>query len=325
MKTISVVVPTYNEEDNVMDVYRRIRQVFSEKLPDYRLKLQFIDNCSTDHTRELIRSLCERDEDVQAIFNAKNFGYNRSLFYGLSQAEGDCAVLINADMQDPPEVIPRFVAEWEAGYKIVAGVKTQSRENPVMYFFRSIYYYLMKHSTEIDHIEHFDGFGLYDQEFIRVLREMDDPLPYLRGIVAELGFKRKDIEYEQVKRKKGKTHFRFFALYDLAMLGITSYSKVIMHCCTILGGILAVVSALIAVVTLFMKLFAWDSFPMGTAAMVIGIFFLGAVQLFFIGFVGEYVVNINARVMRHPLVVEETRLNFETENVERLYETKITQ
>lgn len=318
MKTISVVVPTFNEEENVQDVYRRIRKIFSESLPDYRLKLQFIDNCSTDRTRELIRGLCEEDEDVQAIFNAKNFGYNRSLFYGLSQAQGDCAILINADMQDPPEIIPRFVQEWEAGHKIVAGIKTRSRENPVMYFLRSAYYCLMKHSTEIDHIEHFDGFGLYDREFIHVLREMNDSLPYLRGIVAELGFKRKDIAYEQVKRKKGKSHFRFFALYDLAMLGITSYSKVIMHCCTILGGILAIVSALIAIVTLFMKLFAWSNFPMGTAAMTIGIFFLGAVQLFFIGFVGEYVVNINQRVMSHPLVVEETRINFSSDEKSRV-------
>ena len=311
MKTISVVVPTFNEEENVLEVYHRIKGVFLKKLPQYKLKLQFIDNCSTDTTREKIGMLCNQDPDVQAIFNAKNFGYNRSLFYGLSQAQGDCAVLINADMQDPPEVIPKFVEEWEKGYKIVAGIKTKSKENPLIYFLRSCYYRIIKKISDIDHIEHFDGFGLYDRSFIEVLRGLDDSLPYLRGIVAELGFRRKDIEYQQVRREKGKTHFRFLGLYDLAMLGITSYSKVVMHCCTLFGAALSAVSALVAIVTVIMKLIAWDSFPMGVAAISAGVFFLGAVQLFFIGFVGEYVVNINTRVMHHPLVVEEARRNFE--------------
>lgn len=313
MKTVSVVVPTFNEEDNVFDVYHRVRAVFRQSLPEYHLKLQFIDNCSTDSTREKIEMLCMQDPDVQAIFNAKNFGFSRSLYYGLSKAEGDCAVLMNADLQDPPEVIPRFVSEWENGYKIVAGIKTKSKENPLVYLLRSGYYQIIKRISDIDHIEHFDGFGLYDRSFIQVLDGLDDSLPYLRGIVAELGFRRKDVAYQQVKREKGKTHFHFLGLYDLAMLGITSYSKVIMHCCTIFGALLSAVSALVALVTVIIKFIAWESFPVGVAAISAGVFFLGAVQLFFIGFVGEYVVNINTRVMHHPLVVEEKRINFEND------------
>ena len=206
-------------------VYQRVKNVFENQLSQYRMNLQFIDNCSTDATREMISQLCHEDERVCAIFNAKNFGYNRSLFYGLTQATGDCAILINADMQDPPEEIPRFVAEWEKGAKIVAGVKSKSKENPILYALRSMYYRIIKRMSEIDHIDHFDGFGLYDQSFLQVLRELHDPLPYLRGIVAELGFKRVDITYEQVKRQHGKTHFHFLSLYDLAMLGINELYK----------------------------------------------------------------------------------------------------
>ncbi|WP_312281236.1 glycosyltransferase family 2 protein [Oscillibacter sp.] len=311
MKTISVVVPTYNEETNVKEVYCRVNNVFEEQLPDYRCNLMFIDNCSKDKTRELITRLCEEDKTVTSIFNAKNFGFNRSLFYGLSQAPGDCAVLMFADMQDPPEMIPAFVSEWENGYKIVAGIKSKSKENPFKYFLRKCYYHVIKNISEIDHINQFDGFGLYDHSFIEVIREMDDSLPYLRGIIAELGFQRKDVTYEQVTRKNGKSSFNFMALYDLAMLGITSYSKVIMHIATIIGACVSGLSFLVAIYTLVMKLLNWNTFPFGSAATQVGIFLLGSLQLFFIGLVGEYIVNINTRVMHHPLVIEEQRINFD--------------
>ena len=311
MQTITIVVPTYNEESNILHVYQRVKAIFENHLHKYRMSIQFIDNCSSDATRSLIMQLCQEDSCVCAIFNAKNFGYNRSLFYGLSQAAGDCAILMNADMQDPPEVIPRFVAEWEKGAKIVAGIKNKSKENPVLYYFRSFYYRTIKRLSEIDHIDHFDGFGLYDQSFLKVLRELRDPLPYLRGIVAELGFQRKDVTYEQVKRQHGKSHFRFLALYDLAMLGITSYTKVIMHIATLLGMAVSAICAILAIVIVVMKLLNWGTFPFGTAATQVGVFFLGSLQLFFIGFVGEYIVNINTRVMQHPLVVEERRINFD--------------
>lgn len=311
MKVITVVVPTYNEETNIENLYHRTKKVFAEQLPDYCCNIQFIDNGSTDRSRMLIRQLCEQDETVTAIFNAKNFGFVRSQFYGLSQAEGDAAIMMCADMQDPPEVIPQFVKAWEEGYKIVAGIKNKSRENPLMYFFRKCFYKLIAQISEIDHISQFDGFGLYDRSFIQVLRDLKDPLPYLRGIVAELGFQRKDIHYTQEKRVGGKTHFRFLALYDLAMLGITSYSKVVMHLATLIGAVVSGLSFLVGIVALIIKLFNWDAFPFGTAATQVGTFLLGSLQLFFIGFVGEYIVNMNTRVMQHPLVIEETRINFD--------------
>lgn len=314
MKTITVVVPTYNEEENIINLYHRTKKVFAERLPDYICNIQFIDNASKDGTRKLIRELCQKDSTVTAIFNATNFGFTRSQFYGLSQATGDCAVLMCADMQDPPEVIPQFVREWEQGYKIVVGIKNKSHENPILYFGRTCYYKLIHQIAEIDHINQFDGFGLYDKEFIHVLRGLHDPLPYLRGIVSELGFTRKEIIYTQEKRAAGKSKYRsFFKLYDLSLLGITSYSKVIMHLCTIVGAIVSGCSMLLAMIVILKKLVNWESYDVGDAAMQVGIFLLGSLQLFFVGFIGEYIVNMNIRIMQHPLVVEEERINFGTD------------
>lgn len=311
MKTISVLIPTYNEEDNVMDIYRRLQALFISSLTEYDYEIIFIDNFSTDKTRGLISALCEQDKHAKAIFNAKNFGFTRSTFYGLTQATGDCVVLIFADLQDPPEIISDFVQYWESGYKVISGIKNKSKENPLMYFVRMCYYKIIQKISEVDHIEQFNGFGLYDKSFIEVLRKLDDPLPYLRGIVAELGFKRKDIYYEQAKRQKGKSSFNFFKLYDVAMLGITSYSKIVMRVATILGFSMATLSLLIALVTLIIKLINWNSFPMGTAAISIGVFFFGSVQLFFVGLLGEYIMNINTRVIHRPLIIEEKRINFD--------------
>lgn len=310
MKTITVVIPTYNEEENIPLVYQRVTALFRENLINYCYEIQFIDNCSTDCSRKLIADLAASDPHVKAIFNAKNFGFTRSTFYGLTQAEGDCAILLFADMQDPPEVIPAFVEQWEKGSAVVTGIKYQSKENFIMYHIRKAYYSLIKRISEIDHIEQFDGFGLYDASFIHVLRQLHDSQPYLRGIVAELGSKRSAVPYTQEKRLHGKTSFNFMRLYDQAMLGITSYSKVVMRLATIIGFLVAIVSLLIALVTFGYKLSHWDSFPVGSAAISIGVFFFGAMQLFFIGILGEYVLSINTRVMDRPLVIEEKRLNF---------------
>lgn len=310
MKTISVVIPTYNEEGNIPLVYRRVKDLFAEKLPDYQLLIQFIDNASTDRSRILIRALAQSDPCVRAIFNARNFGFTRSTFYGLSQAEGDCAIMLYADMQDPPEVIPEFVKAWENGGKVVLGIKTQSKESRLLYWIRRQYYKLIRRISEIDHIEQFDGFGLYDRTFLNVLLSLDDSLPYLRGIVAELGFQRVTVNYTQDVRKHGKSSFSFFKLYDQAMLGITSYSKIVMRMATLLGAAVSCVSILVTLFTLIYKLLHWDSFPVGMAAVSIGVFFFGAIQLFFIGLLGEYILSINTRVLHHPLVIEETRLNF---------------
>ncbi|MBP5464053.1 MAG: glycosyltransferase family 2 protein [Treponema sp.] len=309
MKTITVLVPTYNEEKNIPLIYERLKKVFAESLGNYVCKILFVDNDSKDSSQELIRGLCAKDESVCAIFNMKNFGFARSQFNGLREAEGDAVVMVYADMQDPPEVIPRLVEEWEKGASVVCGVKKKSRENPFLFLVRRGYYRLIKRISEVDHIDQFNGFGLYDRSFISVLRQLDDNLPYLRGIVAEFGANRKEVPYEQDVRRGGKSSFNFLSLYDFAMLGITSYSKVLMHLCTIAGALASFASIVVAIWTLIEKLIHWDSFAIGSAATQIGVFFLGSLQLFFIGFVGEYIANINIRTMRHPVVIEKERIN----------------
>lgn len=316
MKTISIVVPTYNEEKNIMTVYERVCKLFTEQLAGYEMQLLFVDNASLDASRILIETLCEKDSRVQAIFNATNFGFSRSSFYGLSQAEGDCVVMLYADMQDPPEVIPEFVKKWEEGYRIVTGIKSRSKENKLMYAIRGIYYNLISKISEGEHIKQFDGFGLYDASFVKVLRDLKDPLPYLRGLVAELGCKRAEVEYVQEQRKAGKTSFNFMRYYDVAMLGLTSSTKAIMRMATFLGAIMAALCVLVSVVTFIIKLSNWNYFDVGTAAIIIGIFFVGGVQIFFLGFLGEYILNINIRTMGHPIVVEEKRINMKRKATE---------
>ena len=220
MKKISVMVPAYNEVGNVALLAEAIKNVFKTELPQYDYEMIFIDNKSTDGTREVLTEMCKNDARIKAIFNARNFGHIRSPFYGMLQTTGDCTISLCADFQDPPEMIPKFVQEWENGFRIVIGIKTNSQENKIMYLFRSIYYKTIKKISDVDQIEHFTGFGLYDKSFIDVLRTMDDPMPYLRGMVAELGYERKEIPYEQPKRKSGKTKNNFFTLYDMGMLGI---------------------------------------------------------------------------------------------------------
>ncbi len=311
MKTISILIPTYNEEENITLAYQRVTSVMKGLVSKYNYEIVFIDNGSTDKSRDMIRELCKEDRRVKAIFNAKNFGYSRSHFYGLTQMTGDAVVLVHADLQNPPELIPKFVEKWENGAKVVIGIKNKSRENGIVYFVRGIYYKLMKHMSEVEQIEHFTDFELLDQSFIQVLKTIDDPLPYLRGIVSEMGFGMEKIYYTQDKRTHGKSHANFFKLYDFAMLGITSYSKALMRMSTFVGIGLGGICTLVAFVTFIKKLLNWDSFSAGAAATVIGIFFLGAVQLFFLGILGEYILSINARVIRRPLVIEERRINFE--------------
>lgn len=317
-KRISIVVPCFNEEENVIPLSEAIIEIFENELPEYDYDIIFIDNDSQDRTRELLRGLCAANPKIRAILNAKNFGQFKSPYYGLLQATGDCGILLAADFQDPVEMIPKFVREWENGYKIVSGIKTSSKENKIMYLLRSCYYKIIKKLSDVEQIEHFTGFGLYDRKFIEVLKKLDDPTPFLRGIVAELGFRRKDIAYEQPKRRAGKTSNNFYRLYDGAMLSITSYTKVGLRLATMFGFVCCIISMLIAAMYLVMKLMYWDRFTAGTTPMLLGIFVLGSIQIFFIGLLGEYILSINARVMKRPLVVEEERLNFEEDKMDTL-------
>lgn len=315
MKKISMLIPCYNEEENVVPMSEALIRLFETQLPQYEYEILFIDNCSEDTTRDKLRMICSSHPQVKAILNAKNFGQFNSPYYGMLQTTGDCVISMCCDFQDPVEVIPQFVAAWEEGYRIVCGIKATSKENGIMRFLRTCYYKTIKKMSQVEQIEHFTGFGLYDRSFIEVLRNLDDPTPFLRGIVAELGFKRKEIEYEQQRRRAGKTHNNWYSLYDAAMLSFTSYTKIGLRIATITGFIFSFISLAIAFLYLIMKLIHWDNFQAGMAPVLIGVFLMGSVQLFFIGLLGEYIMNINTRVMKRPLVIEEERLNFEEERV----------
>ena len=304
------MIPTFNEEENVEAIGHAVIEEIEKSLPQYDYELVFIDNCSKDRTQELIRKLCHENDKIRAIFNSKNFGQFNSPYYGMLQTTGDCTITICADFQDPIELIPKFVHEWENGYKIVIGIKNKSKENRFIYFLRTCYYKLIKKISDVELIEHFTGFGLYDKSFIETLRNLNDPTPFLRGIVAELGPRRKEIPYEQQRRRAGKTHNNFYTLYDAAMLSFTSYTKIGLRLATFVGSIVAIISFIIGLIYLVLKLIYWNEFVAGMAPILIGMFFLGALQIFFIGLLGEYILAINARTMKRPLVVEEERINF---------------
>lgn len=315
MKKISIMVPCYNEVENVDLMANALTDLMQTKLSKYDYEILFIDNCSTDGTRDHLEQICSKDKKIKAIFNVTNFGQFNSPFYGMCQTTGDCTITVCCDFQDPLEMIPRFVEEWEKGHRIVSGVKSSSKENGVVYFFRSIYYRMIKSMSDVKFIEHFTGFGLYDKTFIALLKQLDDPIPFIRGIVAEYGagFNMIQIEYEQPKRRAGKTHNNFYTLYDAAMLSFTSYTKVGLRLATFMGFFMGGASLLVAIGYFIYKLLNWYTFQAGMAPLVIGIFLISSVQLFFIGFMGEYILNINTRVIHRPIVVEEKRLNFAEE------------
>ncbi len=311
MNTISILIPCYNEEDNVKPMSEALITLLEKELPAYDYEIIFIDNNSSDNTRPLLREICNNNKKIKAIFNAKNFGQFNSPYYGLMQATGDCVISLCCDFQDPPECIPQMVKEWENGNKIIVMQKTTSNENKIMYFLRSCYYKLIRKFSDVEQIEHFTGFGLYDRSFIEVMKSLNDPTPFLRGIVAELGYKIKILSYTQQKRRAGKTHNNFNTLYDAAMLSFTSYTKVGLRSATFIGFGIAFLSVIIGFVYLIMKLLYWNRFDAGMAPMVLGMFFLGAVQLVFLGLIGEYILSINTRIKNRPLVIEEERINFE--------------
>lgn len=313
MKTVSIMIPCYNEEENVVAISEAVVKQM-EALPQYDYEILFIDNCSQDNTRPLLRQLCAGNKRIKAIFNVKNFGQFNSPYYGLCQTTGDCAISICADFQDPVELIPTFLKHWEEGYQIVCGVKTSSRESKMMYKLRSMYYKLIKKFSTVEQIEHFTGFGLYDRSFLDVLRKLDDPTPFIRGIVAELGGRRKIVPYEQPQRRAGKTHNNWYSLYDAAMLSFTSYTKIGMRIAEFVGFGFAFLNMLVGLIYLVLKLVYWDRFDAGQAPLIIITSMMCSVLLAFMGFLGEYIAAINTRLMHRPLVVEEERINFTAED-----------
>lgn len=314
-KTISIMIPCYNEEDNINAIVEAVKNEFKENLPQYNYEIVIIDNKSTDGTRELIRKICEEDKNVKAIFNMKNFGQFNSPYYGIMQCSGDCVIPLCADFQDPVELIHIMVEKWEEGNKVICMIKDKSNENKLVYFLRGIYYALVKKMSDVKQIKQFTGFGLYDKSFVDVLRELKDPMPFIRGVVAEYAPDHLEIKYTQPKRRAGKTHNNFYSLYDAAMLSFTSYTKTGLRLITFAGFCIAFVSFIVALVYLIMKLANWQKFSAGIAPIIIGIFLMGGIQLASLGFLGEYILSINQRVMNKPLVIEEERINFDNSKV----------
>ena len=310
MKIISIVTPCFNEEDNVFEIYNQVKAVFVS-LPQYAYEHIFIDNASTDNTVKLLKDIASRDKNVKIIVNSRNFGHVRSPFYGLLQAKGDAATIIAADLQEPPALIAEFIKKWEEGFKIVIAVKNNSDEPKLMYAFRNLYYNLVKKLADVELIRNFAGFGMYDRRVLDILKKIEDPYPYVRGIISEIGFEKAVVEFTQPKRKKGITKNNFYTLYDLAMLGITNHSKLPLRLAAMLGFFVAIISILIAAGYFIYKLIFWDSFSVGVAPLVIGLFFFASVQLFFIGILGEYVGAIHTQILKRPLVIEKERVNFE--------------
>ena len=309
-KKISVVTPCYNEQENIFDIYSQVKEVF-KGLTDYEYSHLFIDNCSQDKTLSILKNIAQSDPNVKIIVNAKNVGALRSIYHGMRQAQGEAVILIYADLQEPPEMIVDFLQKWEEGYKTVLAVRATSQENFIFFQFKKLYYYILGKISSLDIGEEAaNGFGLYDKKIIDIIRTIDDPVPYFKGIISEIGFDTYKIKYQHNVRKKGVSSANLYNIYDHAMLGITSYSIVPLRLATVLGFFLSFLSFIMAFLILIIKLIFWNYFPAGIATVIVGIFFLSSVQLFFIGILGEYMGLMNRRLLKRPLVVERERINF---------------
>ena len=308
-KLLSIVTPTYNEIDNIESLLDSIREAIAP-LEQYEFEIIVIDNCSSDGTQEKIREIAVKDARIKVIFNVRNFGHIRSPYYGILQSNGLATIYLASDFQDPPDLIPKFIEEWEKGWKLVMAVKPVSKSSPLMHFLRKYYYKFLDNISDIEILKDATGFGMYDKKIIEHLKEINDPYPFLRGIICELGYPIKSIPFIQPRRLGGITKNNFYTLLDIAMLGLVSHSKVPIRIASLLGFLLGCVSILIALYFLVMKLILWDSFPLGSAPAIIGLFFMFGIQLFFIGILGEYIGSIHTHVRNRPIVVEKERINF---------------
>ena len=308
-KLISIVTPCYNEEDNIDELYQRIVAVMATLPYDYEHIC--IDNASTDSTVKKIKELAAKDSRVKLIVNARNFGHIKSPYYAILQSRGDACILIASDLQDPPEMIAEFIKKWEDGYKTVLAVKPESEESSIMFFLRKTYYRFISRISEVPLVQNATGAGLFDRVVIDILRNIQDSYPYFRGLLCEIGFPIATVPFKQPRRERGVTKNNFYTLYDIAMLGITNHSKIPLRLMAMSGFLLSFLSLLVAFIFFIAKLLYWNSFQLGTAPIVIGIFFFGAIQAFFIGILGEYIGSIHTQVRNMPLVVELERVNFD--------------
>lgn len=312
MKLISVVTPCFNEEKNVNKIYEEVKKKFS-MFNDYCYEHIFIDNASTDNTVKLLKSITKLDNNVKIIVNSRNFGWFRSPYYGLLQANGEAVILISADLQDPPDLIPYFIKKWEDGFKIVAGIKSQSDESSILFFIRKLYYKLIKNLSDVEIISNYIGFGLYDRSIIKILNQFNDVNPFLRGLISEIGFTVAKIPYRQPRREKGESKLKLYRLYDAGMLGIVNHSKLPLRLITLFGFVLSLLSLSLSLVYLILKLFFWKKFYIGLAPILIGSFLFFSFQILLMGLLGEYILAIYTQVLNRPLVIERERINF-TEN-----------
>ncbi len=308
-RLISIVTPTYNEEENVQLLYESVKRIMSN-YEKYDYEHIFIDNASEDRTVEILKDIVKKDKNVKIIINTRNFGHMRSPYHALLQTKGDATIALSADFQEPPELIPKFIEKWEQGFKIVIGVRTNSQDKFIMSLIKRSYYNLINKISEVKLIKNFVGFGLYDKKVVEILKEFDDPYPYFRGLICDIGFKIAEIPYEQKARERGITKNNFYTLYDTAMLGITSHSKVPLRIATISGFLLSILSLLVAIIYFIYKILFWESFELGIAPLVIGFFLFFSINLFFLGILGEYIGTIYTQVLKRPLVIEKERINF---------------
>lgn len=312
MKKISIVSSCYNEEENIYPLYERIMGVIEPFKEDYEFELILLDNASVDATEGKLRELAQKDKRVKVILNSRNFGHIRSPYYGVVQAQGDAVIYLASDLQDPPELISDFIKKWEQGSKIVLGKKIKSEETVLLFLVRKAYYELVSRiaDDETNLVKNCTGFGLYDKKIIDIIKKIDDPYPYMRGLICDIGFEKAFVEYKQPSRKRGITKNNFYTLYDNAMMGIVKHSKVPLRLMAFLGFGFSFVSLAIAVFYFILKLVFWDEFSLGLAPIIISLFFLGSVQLFCLGVLGEYIGAIYTRVNKKPIVVEKERINF---------------
>lgn len=310
MKLISIVSPCYNEEDNVLELYKQVKDVIN-KLSNYKYEHIFIDNASKDNTVGILKEIAKKDKNVKIIVNSRNFGHLRSPYYALLQTKGDAVILIASDLQDPPHLIEDLIKKWEEGFKIVKAVKTGSKETPIMFLIRKLFYAIINKLSEIELTKNYYGYGLYDRVIIETLKKINDPYPYLRGLISDIGFEYATVEFTKPVRKRGITKNNFYTLYDLAMLGITKHSKLPLRIATFAGLLMSFLSFLVAMGYTVYKIIFWQRFQLGLAPIIIGLFFFASVQLFFIGIIGEYIGNIFTQVKNFPLVIEKERINFD--------------